>query len=154
MKKYYKLISASMLLIIPAVFIACDKDDDDEFEVLSPIAGDYTGNESCEGTGFEPSDDYTMHIYNSANDANTIWIENFYGLDLKLKGSVNGNSFTLPLQEFDWVSGANTYHSSIKGTGTVDGDILTFDFVTTEDLADSCRFIGNRHIIQPAVGSK
>jgi hypothetical protein len=148
--KFYSLALIGALAFSP-VLISCDDDDDDKVEILLPIAGDYTGAETCDAANGVPSE-YDMHIYNSANDPNTIWIENAYGF-AKIKGTWDGgNGFTVPSQEISIKSGATTYKGKISGSGRVEGNELTFDFVTTDDLEDKCTFKGKREVVQPAVG--
>ena len=151
--KFYSLALIASMALSPAL-ISCNDDDEDKVEILLPIAGDYTGVEICDAVNGEPSDPYDMHIYNSANDPNTIWVENAYNLGSKIKANWDGgNSFTVPSQEISFKSGSTTYKGKISGTGRVDGNELTFDFVTTDDLEDKCTFKGKREELKPAVGS-
>ena len=148
--KLYSLVLLSAMALTPAL-VSC-KDDDEEVEILLPIAGDYTGAEMCESANGVPSE-YDMRIYNSANDKNTFWIENAYGF-ATIKGEWNGgNSFTVPSQEISLkINATTTLHGSISGSGRVEGNELTFDFVTTDDLEDKCTYKGKREVLHPAVG--
>jgi hypothetical protein len=151
--KFYSLALIGAMFLSPAL-ISCDNDDEEEIEILLPIAGDYIGSETCDAANGVPSSEYPMHIYNSANDPNTIWIDNAYGLGITLKGTWDGgNGFTLPSQDVSIKIGTTTYKGKISGSGKVEGNDLTFDFVTTEDLEDKCTYKGKREVLHPAIGS-
>lgn len=148
--RLYSLVLLSAIAITP-VLSSCN-DDEEEVEILLPIAGDYTGAEMCDAAGGVPSE-YDMHIYNSANDSKVFWIENAYGF-ATIKGQWDGgNSFTVPEQEISLkISATTTLHGKISGSGRVENNELTFDFVTTDDLEDKCTFKGKREVLHPAVG--
>jgi hypothetical protein len=126
---------------------SCKKDDSDVL-IISPVAGDYVGKETCAPT--PPSDNYTVSIYNQST-GDKVFIHNVYGIGGTYEATVSGNTITVPSTPYTYQSGTTTYKGNISANGTLDGNILTIHYKLDGDLADECQFVGNREFRAPTV---
>ncbi|MDH5367069.1 MAG: hypothetical protein OEW67_08790 [Cyclobacteriaceae bacterium] len=68
--------------------------------------------------------EYSIYISKSLQDADVIYIDNFYGVNIDIFVIVSGNKMTIPLQEI------NNYE--IEGEGWYEYDKLHFDYVVRD----------------------
>lgn len=160
MRKTSNLLLAALLVVAASVGFTSCKKDDPKVEILSPVAGDYNGEEDC-----TPGAEYQVHVYNTADRPGVVFVDNPFDIGERFEANVNGNSLTIipreiEVPDFD-PSVDTTYVSRFSGSGTVNGDILTLDFKldivtgadTTNFYAGECKFTGNRAFRLPAVGN-
>ena len=120
--------SLSPLAIINCLFIAAllllssCKDDGDE---TSPDVAKLTGTYAVSETNmYDAVDNYTITIKGSNGGTTNIEISNFGGfMYVPVKGTIQGNTLTIPSQTF-------TANSTIKiaGSGTLIGNELQFEY--------------------------
>lgn len=139
MKKLTTILATACLLT--AGLVSCQKEDDD-ITILSSVAGDYIGKETCAPS---PAGGlYHITIYNTAANDGKVFIDNIYDINNKLTADVSGNNITVPSQPYTYVSGATTYKGNISATGTVNDGVLDLKFKLDGALADECVFVGDR----------
>jgi hypothetical protein len=101
------------------------------------FVGDYDVEDISQSSGYVYN--YTVSV--SKAGANQIQISNFADLfNVPVKANVNGMSFAIPTQTFTNPSGKSI---SVSGTGTLVGDLLTFQYTTTGylDYVGDCEAI-------------
>jgi hypothetical protein len=143
MKKFTTILAAGLFT---ASLVSCQKDDND-ITILSPVAGDFIGKETCAPA--PAGADYSVQIFNTAaNNGKDVFIDNIYDIGNRFTGTVSGNTITVASQPYKYViaTGANkgTYVGNITATGTVVDGVLTLDYKLDGDLADACQFVGDR----------
>lgn len=153
MKKLTTVLALASLFT--AGLVSCQKDDTD-VTIISPLAGDFVGKETCKPA--PAGSQYTVHVYNTAENKDKIYIDNIYDIGNQFEANVSGNTITLPSKPYEYIiprgqPGAGTYTGNISGEGSVDGSILTFTFRADGDLADTCTFKGDRAYRYPAEGN-
>lgn len=149
------LLWALLAFTAPVILSSCKKDDDDEFPILSPVAGEYVGAETC---GPNPPSGYFIQVYNpSDNDPSKAFIENIYGLSdytgvrVAFLANVSGNTLTLPDANQQIIADQDTFNIRIGADGTLNGNKITLNFRISGDLGDdTCQFVGDRRYIGPA----
>lgn len=157
------LLWALVAFTTPIVLSSCKKDEDDKFTILSPVAGEYVGAETCAP---DKPHEYVIQVYNTAEDNNKVFIDNIYGLSdfassstdpihVKFVANVSGNSITLPdTDQIFTDAGGDKYKVRVGADGTVSDDKITLNFRITSDstdfLNDTCTFVGSRTYIGPA----
>jgi len=156
MRKTKSLLLLTLLATATAslTLSSCKKDDDPEITILSPVAGDYKGTEDC-----FPDDHYIVHIYNTADQANKVHIDNVYNIGEHLIADVNGTNITIQPTEIETPSASNpdtTYIGRISATGSVSGSILTLTVKveavtggTDNAYVGECKFTGDRDYREP-----
>ncbi|WP_310393243.1 hypothetical protein [Hymenobacter sp.] len=145
MKKFAITLAASLFTL---GLVSC-QDDDSDLIILSPVAGDYTGNETCAPS--PAGGDYVIHIYNTAANDGKVFIDNIYNIGNRFEADVSGNNITMVAQPYSYViptgPNAGTYTGNVSATGTVEGEILTLNFTLDGGLADNCQYVGNRGLL-------
>lgn len=128
---------------------SCNNDDEEiTIEYASKLAGDFEGSEVCDGG--DAVGPYMMHIFNTADDANAVWVEGIWDYAPRVRATVNSdNSFSIPAQQVihrgSTAAGNDTFNI-VSGSGTVNGKELVFDFQLDYDGdAVNCQFKGNRN---------
>jgi hypothetical protein len=110
--------------MVAVLSVGCS-DDDKGPDTSSMFAGDYEVEDISQSSGYIYN--YTVSV-SKAGD-NQIQISNFADLfNVPVKANVNGMSFTIPKQTFTNPSGKSI---SVSGTGTLTGDVLSFQYTTT-----------------------
>ena len=140
--KNLKYLFFAGALMSSVVFTSCNNDDEEiVIEYASKLAGDFEGSEDCNGDVVGP---YLMHIYNTADDENMVWVEGIWDYAPRVKATVNSdNSFTVPAQQV--VAAGDTFNI-VSGTGTLNGQDLVFDFqIDYHGDPYGCQFKGTRH---------
>jgi len=146
MKQFHsRLLFSALLLATSTAFSSCQNDDDD-ITIISPLAGDYLGHETCPPTGTPGTDEYSVTVYNQA-DANNgkVFITNIYGIGGVYEGTVSGNTITVASTPYAYTQGSTTYRGNLSATGTIDGSVLTLNFELDGPLADECKFVGDKN---------
>jgi hypothetical protein len=119
--------SLSPLAMINCLFLAAlllmgsCKDDDETSPDVAKLAGTYAVTET---NMYDAVDNYTITIKKSKGGETNIEINNFGGfMYVPVKGTIQGNSLTIPSQTF-------TANSTIKisGSGTLIGNELQFEY--------------------------
>ncbi len=153
--KNFTLVSLSFVAL-STVFVACDKDDDQEVVILSPYAGNYEAKESCILDGdTSVSDTYAVTVSNAANDANSLVISNIWDYAPPVKGSLSGNTVTIPEQQVVHLGTRPELNDTfrVSGTGTFNGDKMDFKFKSIyHGDTYECDFQGDRLVLKPAIG--
>lgn len=147
----HKLFLSALMFSAAVSFTACN-DDDIDVEILSPVAGNFVGDETCAPA---PSSGYTVDIYSQADAGNgKVFIHNLYGIGETYEATVSGKTFTVPSTTYTYKPNATTtYTGKIKASGTVDGSIVKIDFELDGPLADKCVFVGDRNFRNPSEGN-
>ncbi len=160
------LLWALLAFAAPLTLSSCKDDEEDEFETLSPVAGEYVGAETCGGGA---PHEYYVQIYNTSDNLGKVFIDNIYGLSdyssspeesfhVRFVANTNGNTITLPptTQTYTDVF-KDTYTVTVSANGQVDGDKVTLNFTFEGDLTgdgvaetDTCTFVGSRTYVGPA----
>ena len=103
------------------------QDDDTDVTILSPLAGDYIGVEAE-----DPETEYAVHVYNSANDNNTLFIDNIGNIHNRYTFTVNGNEVSIPSTPYTYVASATvTYTGNLSATGKIEGEKMTLQYTIT-----------------------
>lgn len=99
MKYTIKLLQ---FFILALIVFSCEKDDEIKVDYSSvyPIAGSWIVSEYWEGEfGYGP---YELMIYNTANSADSLWIDNLYDSSIKIKAVKTGsNTFSVDSSSFE-----------------------------------------------------
>ena len=81
---------------------------------------------------------YDVHITKSYYDDGVIFINNFYGVNIEIFGTVNGSRVTIPLQEVNYYQ--------IEGHGSIIGGELRLNYTVRDldirsNLTDHCNAV-------------
>ncbi|MDN5203783.1 hypothetical protein QQ008_20500 [Fulvivirgaceae bacterium BMA10] len=81
---------------------------------------------------------YDVHVTKSYYDDGVIFINNFYGVNIEIFGTVSGSRVTIPLQEVNYYQ--------IEGHGSIIGGELRLNYTVTDldirsNLTDHCNAV-------------
>jgi hypothetical protein len=113
--------------------------DEPRYDPRDQVVGSYSMEEYS-----ETYDDYTyykVYINKDGNADNRIYLENFYGADLRVRAYLNNNRITIPYQVI------NDYE--IEGVGTVDRSGVSLQYSVRDlyenTITDYCQTYGDYH---------
>lgn len=124
MKKifYFNLLICSFTLFSCA---EASKDDDDlnpDTDQRDKFVGYWTANENSALAG---TNSHTVNIIKSTNNSNEILLNNFSGLSVAARASVNNNLLTIPFQQIGQIG-------FTKGSGTLtSASSISLSYTTT-----------------------
>ena len=127
-------MAATLALFGSFALVSCSDNEAASPDTSSQFVGDYEVEDISQGSGYV----YNYDVSISRTGTNQIQISNFADMfNVPIKANVNGMSFTIPKQSFTNPSGKSI---SVSGTGTLSGDILTFQYTTAGflDYVGSC----------------
>jgi hypothetical protein len=127
------LFIGMLLFITVLILSSCNKDDDDFSADVARVVGTYNVTDTDENDEVES---YSVTITKAGNG---VQISNFGDfMYAPVKAEIRGNHFNIPSQTFQ----GKSMTIVIYGSGTLNGDKLTFDYtVKTDDdylLEHSC----------------
>ena len=122
-----RFLRSSLLLILFAfALLSCSKDDDKAPDTRALFVGSFAVEDISSASGYT----YNYDIQIATGSKGDLEISNFADiLNVPVKGTVNGSALTVPSQSFTNPSSGNTIE--VSGSGTIEGDVLTFTYVTT-----------------------
>ena len=138
------LLVSSLILVASLSFSGCQ--DDDDVTIISPLAGDYLGYETCPPNGTQGADEYSVTVYNQADvNSGKVFVKNIYNIGGTYEGMISGNTITVASTPYVYTSGTTTYRGNLSATGTIEGAVLTLNFKLDGPLADDCKFVGDKN---------
>jgi hypothetical protein len=129
--KFNKFFYLACMFMATSLIVSCsddDSDDNNDVNSAAQFVGTFGMAEDCGGA----TDAYDIVI--TETSSNSITISNFYNFD-DVTATVDGDDLTIASQVVD----GTTY----SGSGSIDGDILTLNFMV--DMALSCTATGSRN---------
>lgn len=133
-----QFIFAALALVTLA---SCDVNvvEEPRYDPRDKVVGSYSMEEYSETYG-----DYTyykVYINKNGYSGNDIYLDNFYGADLRVHAYVNNNRITIPYQVI------NDYE--IEGVGTVDRSGISLQYSVRDlyenTITDYCQTYGDYH---------
>lgn len=115
-----------VFMLVSMVFIAgsCNDDDENFSADIAKVLGTYHVVDTDE------SDDVEHYSVTITKSGTGVQISNFGDImNVPVKAAIQGNIFTIPSQTFK----GKTMTITIYGHGTLNGDILTFDYTIETD---------------------
>ena len=123
-------------LIVLLVFSGCEILEEDLYQTVDDMLGEYEVDEWSETLGAQSY--FTMHVTGDKRNRNIVYFENFYNADLTVYVEVNGSKLRIPNQEVGIyeVEGMGSY---FDGELTITYDVTDIDGLSS--IVDVCNAI-------------